>query len=81
MQSPLGKKVLNMIGFDTTPGPGLTIVLHSGNVQNGFVVGSLTASSGNYPYDLPDDLNVSPYTKVSIYNKKYNVIYGEAELS
>jgi hypothetical protein len=77
---PSGEKILEMMGFDTTPGPGLAVVLHSGDVKNGFAVGSLQAAQGNYPYDLPKDLDVSKYTRVAIYNKKYNVIYGQAEL-
>jgi hypothetical protein len=77
---PSGEKILNLFGFDTTPGPGLIVVLHSGQVKDGFVVGTLISASGNYPYDLPKDLDVSKYTRVAIYNKKYNVIYGEAEL-
>ncbi len=71
---------LNLMGFDTTPGPGLSIVLHSGSVEDGFVVNTLTSASGNYPYSLPKNLDASPYTRVAIYNQKYNVIYGEADL-
>jgi len=77
---PNGEKIIELFGFDTTPGPGLAVVLHSGDVKNGYVVGSLIATQGNYPYDLPKSLDVSPYTRVAIYNKKYNVVYGEAEL-
>ncbi len=77
---PGGEKLLNLMGFDTTPGPGLTVVLHSGNVKEGLVVGSLISASGNYPYDLPKNMDVNKYTHVAIYNAKYNVIYGEAEL-
>ena len=80
IRSPLGKMMINLRGFDTVPGPGLTVVLHSGDPANGYEVGRLISASGNYPYDLDDDLDVSPYTKVSIYSKKYNVVYGEAEL-
>jgi hypothetical protein len=81
IRAPGGAMTLNMIGFDTMPGPGLMIVLHSGNVQAGFEVSSLTSASGNYPYNLPKDFDASKYSRVSIYNKKYNVIYGEATLS
>lgn len=73
------QRLSNLCGFDTTPGPGLSVVLHSGDVQNGFVVGSLISASGNYPYP-PYDLDVGRYTTVAIYKKKYNVIYGEADL-
>ncbi|MEM4247334.1 MAG: DM13 domain-containing protein [Candidatus Woesearchaeota archaeon] len=75
-----GALSLNFIGFDTTPGPGLSVVLHSGDVKNGYVVGNLISHTGNYPYPLPNNLDVNKYTKVAIYNKKYNVIYGEADL-
>ena len=81
VRAPGGAMTLNMLGFDTTPGPGLTIVLHSGNVQTGFEVSTLTSASGNYPYNLPKDFDASKYSRASIYNKKYNVIYGEATLS
>lgn len=77
---PEGKQLMTMTGFDTTPGPGLSVVLHTGNPASGFEVGRLISASGNYPYDLPSDLDVSPYTHVSIYSKKYNVVYGEAKL-
>ena len=80
VKSPEGKLALNLRGFDTTPGPGLTVVLHSGDVANGFFAGSLISASGNYPYMLPNNFDPSLYTKVSVYNKKYNVIYGEADL-
>lgn len=79
-QQPDGDKTLNFLGFDTVPGPGLTIVLHSGDVKDGFVVSTLTSASGNYPYNLPKSLEVNAYTHVAIYNAKYNVIYGEADL-
>ena len=78
--SPMGKKVLGLFGFFTTPGPGLTIVMHNGDPANGLAVSTLTASSGNYPYDLPNDFDATKYSQVSIYNKKYNVIYGTADL-
>jgi hypothetical protein len=81
IRSPGGAMTVNLIGFDTTPGPGLALVLHSGNVQNGYVVSSLTSASGNYPYNLPANFDVRPYTRAAIYNKKYNVIYGEADLT
>ena len=80
IRSPLGKMMINLRGFDTVPGPGLTVVLHSGDPASGYEVGRLISASGNYPYDLDDDIDVSPYTKVSIYSKKYDVVYGEAEL-
>lgn len=75
-----GALSLNFIGFDTTPGPGLTVVLHSGDVTKGYVVGNLISHTGNYPYSLPNNLDVNKYTKVAIYNKKYNVVWGEADL-
>lgn len=81
VRAPGGAMTLNLQGFDTWPGPGLTVVLHSGDVRNGFEVGSLISASGNYPYNLPNNLDVSGYTRVSIYNKKYNVIYGQADIS
>ncbi len=78
--SPMNKKVLGLFGFSTSPGPALTIVMHNGDPANGFVVGTLISASGNYPYDLPNDFDENKYSKVSVYNKKYNVIYGTAEL-
>lgn len=81
VRAPGGAMTLNLYGFDTTPGPGLTVVLHSGDVKTGYEVGTLISASGNYPYNLPNNLDVRPYTYAAIYNKKYNVIYGEAEIS
>jgi len=81
IRSPGGAMTVNLIGFDTTPGPGLALVLHSGNVQSGYVVSSLTSATGNYPYNLPASHDVRAYTRAAIYNKKYNVIYGEADLT
>lgn len=80
-RTPLGKNVLGLAGFSTTPGPGLTIVMHNGDPAQGLAVSTLTAHSGNYPYDLPKGFDASRYSQVSIYNKKYNVIYGTADLS
>jgi len=81
VRAPGGAMTLNLQGFDTRPGPGLTVVLHSGDVKSGFEVGNLISASGNYPYNLPNNLDVSGYTRVAIYNKKYNVIYGEANIN
>ena len=75
-----GALSLNLRGFDTETGPGLTVVLHNGDPANGYVVGTLVSHTGNYPYPLPTGFDVNNYTKVAIYNKKYNVIWGEAEL-
>ncbi|MEM4239766.1 MAG: DM13 domain-containing protein [Candidatus Woesearchaeota archaeon] len=75
-----GTLSLNLRGFDTEPGPGLTVVLHNGDPANGYVVGTLISHTGNYPYSLPNDFDVNKYTKVAIYNKKYNVVWGEADL-
>ncbi len=80
IMAPGGILSLNLRGFDTMPGPGLTLVLHTGDPATGFVVGTLVSHTGNYPYNIPKDTDVSKYTKVSVYNKKYNVIYGTADL-
>ncbi len=75
-----GTLSLNLRGFDTEPGPGLTVVLHNGDPANGYVVGTLISHTGNYPYSLPNDFDVNKYSKVAIYNAKYNVVWGEADL-
>lgn len=77
---PGGALSLNLLGFFTDAGPGLTIVLHSGDPATGLTVSTLTSNTGSYSYSLPGNIDLSKYTKVSIYNKKYNVIYGEASL-
>ena len=78
---PGGGISLNLLGFYTDAGPGLTIVLNSGDPATGFAVSGLTSNTGSYSYNLPANTDLRKYTKVSIYNKKYNVIYGEADLS
>ncbi len=75
-----GALSLNLRGFDTEPGPGLTVVLHNGDPADGYIVGTLISHTGNYPYSLPNDFDVNKYSKVAIYNKKYNVVWGEADL-
>jgi hypothetical protein len=77
---PGGALSLNILGFYTDAGPGLTIVLHSGDPATGFQVSTLTSNTGSYSYGLPGSVDLSKYSKVSIYNKKYNVIWGEADL-
>ncbi len=77
---PGGALSLNLLGFFTDAGPGLTIVMHSGDPATGLAVSGLTSNTGSYSYSLPGNIDLSKYTKVSIYNKKYNVIYGEASL-
>jgi hypothetical protein len=77
---PGGGLALNLLGFFTDAGPGLTIVLHSGDPATGLAVSGLTSNTGSYSYTLPANTDLRKYTKVSIYNKKYNVIWGEAEL-
>lgn len=75
-----GTLIMDFTGFKTTPGAGLSVVLHSGDPANGFVVGGLISASGNYPYKLPDDLEVNKYHKVAIYQAKNSLVYGEADL-
>lgn len=80
VRTPSGSLSLNLLGLYTDAGPGLTIVLNSGDPATGLSVSSLTSNTGSYSYNLPANTDLRKYTKASIYNKKYNVIWGEADL-
>jgi hypothetical protein len=77
---PGGGLSVNLLGLYTDAGPGLTIVLHSGDPATGLTVSTLTSNTGSYSYRIPANTDLRKYTKLSIYNKKYNVIWGEADL-
>jgi len=78
---PEGNIVVNFIGFDTTPGAGLYVYLYKDDIKQGVELGKLTSVSGNYPYEVPEDVNIYSFDKVAIYSTSSEEIYGEAKLS
>ncbi len=76
-----GNIVINFLGFDTTPGAGLHVYLYKDDIAQGVDLGGLVSVSGNYPYEVPEDVNIYQYEYIAIYSTSSGKIYGEARLS
>ena len=76
-----GKKMLSFQGFKTDPGPALHVYLYNDDIKQGVDLGELISITGNYQYDIPEDIDVNEYKKVAIYCVPFGVIFGEAKLS
>lgn len=87
-----GSRVLRLVGLDTDNGPDLRVWLAAAPVIEGrdgwFVfddddyldLGALKGNKGNQNYPIPDDVDISGLTSVSIWCKRFSVSFGAAEL-
>lgn len=84
-----GQRILRLTDFRTTDNPELAILLISApdahenqTVVNSsaFVLGPLQQAAGNQEYSLPADLDLTHFSAVTIWNKKYQVNFTTAPL-
>lgn len=87
-----GSRVLRLVGLDTDNGPDLKVWLAAAPVIEGtdgwFVfdddeyldLGALKGNKGNQNYPIPDDVDISDLTSVTIWCDRFSVSFGAAEL-
>ena len=77
-----GSNVLRLENFQSTNGPDLFVYLATDENASEFInLGELKANKGNQNYEIPDDADLSKYSKVLIWCKAFGVLFGSAELS
>jgi len=77
-----GSNVLRLENFQSTNGPDLFVYLATDDNASEFInLGELKANKGNQNYKIPDDTDLSKYSKVLIWCKAFGVLFGSAELS
>lgn len=86
-QSADGKIVLRLENLKSAPGPDLFVYLarsaspDPSQVQKGFEVGKLKATTGNLNYELSGSVDLSQYKSVVVYCKSFSVVFGFANLN
>jgi hypothetical protein len=86
-QSADGKIVLRLENLKSAPGPDLFVYLAKSaspdpsQVQKGFEVGKLKATTGNLNYELGSSVDLSQYKSVVVYCKSFSVVFGFANLN
>ncbi|MBT3164654.1 DM13 domain-containing protein [Streptomyces sp. Vc74B-19] len=88
-----GSRVVRLEGLDTSNGPDLRVWLTDAPVKEGRAgwhvfddglhvdLGALKGNKGNQNYALPEDVDPSAYTSVSIWCDRFDVSFGAAELA
>lgn len=88
-----GSRVLRLEDLDTSDGPKLEVWLTDAPVIEGvdgwfvfddgdhFSLGALKGNLGSQNYEIPDDLDLSRFSSVSIWCVTFAVSFGAAELS
>ncbi len=77
-----GSNVLRLENFESTNGPDLFVYLSIDDKASEFVnLGELKANKLNQNYEIPEDTDLSKYSKVLIWCKAFGVLFGSAELS
>ncbi|MGH3443242.1 MAG: DM13 domain-containing protein [Nitriliruptorales bacterium] len=84
-----GSRVLRLEDFATDNGPDLLVYLSSappdapaGDFDDDFVdLGRLKGNLGNQNYEIPADVDVSEYSTVVIWCRRFTVVFGVAPLS
>ena len=88
-----GSRVLRLENLDTSDGPRVEVWLTDAPVLEGrdgwFVfgdakyesLGAMKGNKGNQNYKIPDDLDLSEFTSVSLWCVTFSVSFGAAELS
>lgn len=87
-QLPDGSHVLRFEDFMATNGPDLHVLLtshpapanHADIMDNYIDLGSLKGNIGNQNYDIPAEVDVSPYQSVVIYCMPFHVVFATATL-
>jgi hypothetical protein len=92
VQQPDGKRLLAIAHLDTSNGPDLHVWLTDAPVRQGsggyhvfddgehVSLGPLKGNVGNQVYAIPNDLDLSRLTSVTIWCDRFDVSFGAAEL-
>lgn len=84
-----GKRTLRLSDFETSNGPDVRVYLVAGEIakgndavkQTGFVdLGSMKGNKGDQNYELPADIDLKKYQRVSIWCARFGVNFGSAPL-
>ena len=80
-----GRHVVRLMGFTTSDGPDVRVVLattESGSLGVGgyLELGSLRATSGNLNYAVPAGTDLAPFRSVAIWCKRFDAVFGSAPL-
>lgn len=82
-----GTLVLRLENFHSANSPNVLVYLSTyaspntrDQVISGFMVGKLTATSGEQNYTLPSTLDIAQYKSAVIYCRAFNAIFGYANL-
>lgn len=88
-----GSKVLRLENLNTSDGPQLEVWLTDAPVIEGFdgwfvfddgefeSLGDLKATQGNQNYEIPNDLDLTEFSSVSIWCSRFAVSFGAASLT
>ncbi|ALV50784.1 DM13 domain-containing protein [Streptomyces althioticus] len=88
-----GSRVVRLEGLDTSNGPDLRVWLTDAPVKEGRAgwhvfddgrhvdLGALKGNKGDQNYALPEDVDLSAWTSVSIWCDRFDVSFGAAELA
>lgn len=92
LELPDGQRVLRIEGLDTSNGPDLKVWLTDAPVIEGEAgwyvfddgkyvdLGALKGNLGNANYPIPDDVDLTELTSLSIWCDRFSVSFGAAEL-
>lgn len=82
-----GKRILRLTNFSTSNGPDVRVVLvptnqlkNNEDVKNYQYVelGKLKGNKGDQNYEIPNEIDVSAYSAVSVWCKRFNENFGAA---
>jgi len=81
-----GSRVLTFENLDTDNGPDLRVYLVDGPAESDDLgesidLGGLKGNKGNQQYEIPDDVDVSRFTTVSIWCRAFSVGFAKADLT
>lgn len=77
-----GKQVLRFEEFTVTNGPDLFVILiqKDGEPSKGIRLGALKGSEGSQNYELPMGTDLMKYSRVVIWCRAFDVVFGTADL-
>jgi hypothetical protein len=77
-----GKYVLRVEDFSVRNGPDVFVLLSPTNAYDGAALnlGSLKGTDGAFNYEIPEGTDVSQYMSAIIWCRKFDVLFGHAEL-
>mgnify|MGYP001797506524 CR=1 FL=1 len=77
-----GQRFLRFENFESSNGPDLNVYLFNPNDPSDFVdLGDLKGNIGEQNYEIPEDVDLSIYSEVSIWCVRFGVGFGSANLT